>query len=205
MTALLRLTPQQAGAQLETKKCPKCGLDLPRTEQFFRKNSRRGGLQSWCRLCENKQARERAAAHPEKALERKRKWRAEHHEKYLNSQRRYRSENQDAYRESSRRNSQKWSREHRDIRRIQQQNRRARLLEAGGTYSSQDIKKLYELQKGRCWWNTKHKLDKGYHIDHRIPLVKGGSNDISNIVLACPHCNLSKRDKMPEEFSGRLL
>jgi 5-methylcytosine-specific restriction endonuclease McrA len=48
-------------------------------------------------------------------------------------------------------------------------------------------------------------LAKGYHVDHRVPLSRGDSNDISNIVLACPHCNLSKGAKLPEDFAGRLL
>mgnify|MGYP000652336118 CR=1 FL=1 len=31
-----------------------------------------------------------------------------------------------------------------------------------------------------------------YHFDHIIPLAQGGTNDISNFLLSCPSCNLSK-------------
>ena len=37
-------------------------------------------------------------------------------------------------------------------------------------------------------------------IDHKIPLCKNGSNDISNLVLACNDCNLRKGTKDFNEF-----
>ena len=47
-----------------------------------------------------------------------------------------------------------------------------------------------------------------YELHHTIPLSKGGEHLIDNIVLACPHCNMSKHDKDPLEYAnkiGRLL
>lgn len=38
------------------------------------------------------------------------------------------------------------------------------------------------------------------HIDHFIPLSKGGLHDIHNLVVSCAKCNLSKRDKIPEVY-----
>lgn len=90
------------------------------------------------------------------------------------------------------------------IHRIGSQARRARIRSAGGSFSKRDIEKLYHLQRERCWY-CERKLHGNYHIEHRIPLVRGGSNDLSNIVLACPECNMSKHDKMPHEWSDRLL
>jgi 5-methylcytosine-specific restriction endonuclease McrA len=37
-------------------------------------------------------------------------------------------------------------------------------------------------------------------IDHRIPLSRGGSNEIENMVVACEHCNYSKSDKTDLEY-----
>lgn len=38
------------------------------------------------------------------------------------------------------------------------------------------------------------------HIDHYIPLSKGGSHSLENIRPSCAKCNMCKSDKMPEEF-----
>lgn len=31
-----------------------------------------------------------------------------------------------------------------------------------------------------------------YHVDHAVPLVVGGTNDLDNLQLLCPPCNLKK-------------
>ncbi len=84
------------------------------------------------------------------------------------------------------------------------QNRRAHKLNNGGKHTANDILNLFELQSGKCVY-CKTKLYKSgnnkYHVDHIMPLSKGGTNDIANIQLLCPPCNLSKHDKFPEEFA----
>lgn len=37
-------------------------------------------------------------------------------------------------------------------------------------------------------------------IDHKIPVIKGGTNDNKNLVLSCVHCNTQKNDKTEEEY-----
>ena len=34
-------------------------------------------------------------------------------------------------------------------------------------------------------------------VDHLIPVSKGGSNDLTNLVLCCKQCNGEKADRMP--------
>lgn len=41
---------------------------------------------------------------------------------------------------------------------------------------------------------------RSWHIDHDLPIVRGGTNDEANLVLACASCNLSKRDMTGDEF-----
>lgn len=83
-------------------------------------------------------------------------------------------------------------------------NRRARVLAAGGTFSATDVQRKLLLQKNTCYW-CRAKLNGKYHVDHVIPLSRGGSNGPENIVCACAGCNLSKWAKMPWEFAGRLF
>lgn len=82
--------------------------------------------------------------------------------------------------------------------------RRARALQAGGSFNAHDIAELFQSQKGRCYWCACSIKD-SYHVDHVWPLSKGGSNGPENLVLACPTCNQKKHAKTPMEFAGRLL
>lgn len=44
-----------------------------------------------------------------------------------------------------------------------------------------------------------------FHVDHIIPLSKGGPHEIHNLAIACKSCNLRKNAKMPEDFLAELL
>lgn len=87
--------------------------------------------------------------------------------------------------------------------------RRARKLNAGGEHEIEDISKLLELQRGKCAGvDCKKSIKKGYHIDHIIPLSRGGMNDKYNLQLLCPTCNMRKgaRDPITHNQSlGMLL
>lgn len=39
-------------------------------------------------------------------------------------------------------------------------------------------------------------------IDHKIPVSRGGSDERSNLCVACHGCNCSKNNKTPEEFAA---
>lgn len=43
-----------------------------------------------------------------------------------------------------------------------------------------------------------------YHIDHKTPVSRGGTNDIANLQLLCPACNLKKSASTHEEYVARL-
>ncbi|QLG10992.1 HNH endonuclease [Deinococcus sp. D7000] len=86
--------------------------------------------------------------------------------------------------------------------RIQDAMRRARLLAAPGTWNGQDVRVMFIRQKACCFYcgcKIGGKSAK-WHVDHFIPLSRGGSNLPENLVLACAFCNLSKGPKMPWDF-----
>lgn len=75
--------------------------------------------------------------------------------------------------------------------------RRALEKASSGRYSQEDVREMMFLQHGRCRGCGKSLVVKGYHVDHVVPLSRGGRNDRSNLQLLCPSCNLMKSDRLP--------
>lgn len=70
--------------------------------------------------------------------------------------------------------------------------------------TSESFTRLKRLVKkrdeGRCQYCGD--LSPGGHIDHVIPLSRGGTDSIENLKWSCPTCNLSKGDKTLDEWHG---
>ncbi len=81
--------------------------------------------------------------------------------------------------------------------------RRGRHLAAAGNFTQMHIEQKALLQDGRCYY-CGSLLGENRHIDHKIPLVRGGTNWPANLCLACPTCNLRKNAKTPQEFRATL-
>lgn len=86
-------------------------------------------------------------------------------------------------------------------RRARTQNARAQRLGAPGKVLPEDlIWAAFLAQNGRCFY-CGGKLDlERIHVDHVIPLAKGGRNDGKNIAIVHPECNLKKGARDPLEF-----
>ena len=100
-----------------------------------------------------------------------------------------------------------WQKANPEARRIISQNRRARKLANGGKLSKGLSAKLFKLQKGKCPC-CNQPLGDDYHMDHIMPLAKGGANEDLNIQLLRQQCNQQKSAKDPIEFMqsrGKLL
>lgn len=95
----------------------------------------------------------------------------------------------------------RWRKANPEQHRAQLSKRRARKMNAEGHYSAQDVRDLYEEQQGLCAYCGIRLFDE-YHIDHVVPLVRGGTNWPDNLLLACPDCNLLKGDKLLPEWES---
>lgn len=205
-----------------TKCCTKCGIEYPATTEYFHKRSERDSFRSHCRECGRKSSRtrlqQRRKENPEWAREKGRidqkLFRQRNSERVsINDRaRRRRRIDKDPERERARerRKWHRWIINNRDkhrvrVRRNQDKRRQQKFQNTiGPAFTYQDVELQRKAQNNHCWWCGKALKDT-YHIDHRIPLSRGGSNSAENICLTCPTCNLSKNNKLPWEWNGRLL
>jgi 5-methylcytosine-specific restriction endonuclease McrA len=86
--------------------------------------------------------------------------------------------------------------------------RRKLLAMAGGSIRPGELKELLAAQGCICYYCAASLLDEAgkprYHADHYLALADQGRNDLDNMVLACPPCNLEKNSMSPARFE-RIL
>lgn len=63
-------------------------------------------------------------------------------------------------------------------------------------FLSKILEDLYEQQNGICALCSEPIYISQVHVDHRIPIVRGGGNEYGNLQLAHPSCNQRKGDKV---------
>ena len=86
-------------------------------------------------------------------------------------------------------------------------NRRALVRGAEGRHTRVDVDRILKQQGNKCAW-CKTRLTEKYHVDHIMPLSKGGSNWPNNLQCLCETCNVRKSAKHPLDWArqnGRLL
>lgn len=220
-----------------TLACAGCGEIKPATLEYFGKNSNsQSGLYGKCKRCMNGYNRQARRSNPNllaKERERHIRWRKANLERIAFLRRRWCATRQDkasrrAYALQYRRTHAAYYREkHRAWRKTERYRvyitqyrqredvklrwrrdshiRRARYLAAPGRFTEQDIQLKLRSQKSKCYYCQKPLRE--YHIDHVVPLSRGGSNWPDNLVVACPTCNMSKHDKLLHEWpeGGRLF
>lgn len=58
---------------------------------------------------------------------------------------------------------------------------------------------LLRRDGSHCFYCRKA-LGAAYHVDHKLPLAKGGTDALSNLALACVQCNQEKHNKTVDEY-----
>lgn len=194
------------------KTCSRCKSDKP-DESFSKNKASPSGRHSVCKACrkevsaayladpavKQRQAKlsaERYAKNRERLLE-KRKARYESDKsRALEQNRRWREANLEKHRAMCR----DWAASHPHAARAIVARRRARKAGASGSHTKDDVLALQKAQGGVCV-ACHADLGDGFHVDHIIPLTRGGSDSAENLQLLCPTCNRVKSNKLPHELS----
>jgi 5-methylcytosine-specific restriction endonuclease McrA len=174
----------------------------------------------------------------ERAAARKDAWSKLHPEKRRAISLRWRTANPELYRESSRLSKERNRKKHTEAQKadyaknpekyraarkryynkkrawhieraaLNDRKRRAQKKGSGGSHTAADLRAIITAQGHQCA-NCRADLRKvRKHVDHIVPLARGGSNDRRNLQYLCAPCNLAKGAKDPIEFAraqGRLL
>jgi hypothetical protein len=169
-----------------------------------------------------KQSRRYYLRHRMEVIRRTRKYRRLHADRKRESDRKYRAANKEKrnLRESKQRrkiNSQlrafrktakyrKWYRKNYfKLSRVNPHIRRARLKNVliGDVKAIRAfIRYVVTVDKITCRW-CRRNIPKGKrHVDHIIPISRGGPHSRKNLCCACCHCNWSKGAKLPHEFKS---
>ena len=88
--------------------------------------------------------------------------------------------------------------------------RAARMEANGGSHTREEWEDRKRRQQYRCW-NNHCKCDlnapgvRSTHKDHFIPVARGGTDNIKNIVALCGPCNMRKGKKTWDEFMEREI
>lgn len=143
--------------------------------------------------------KEYKALNKQKLKEQKKEWVLNNKEKHLEFKRKWQRNNRKKRLYSGQ------SKENNIISKKNYKHRR-RIQEKGGV-SLLELKKLLFSSKV-CYWCNISLKGLNPHVDHYVPLSKGGTHTLDNIVISCPTCNLTKNAKNPYDFAitkGRLF
>jgi len=166
------------------KTCTKC-QQQKHCDQFGPVARARDGLNWWCRDCMAEAARKSYHRHRERlsVAARDRQW-----ERMQDPEVRERKRAAD--REAYRRNPTPYKEA--------AMRRRAR-VQAATVYefTERDWRRIVERQRGECHYcGARTTLTK----EHLVPLCRGGSHSVGNIVAACMDCNARKHTRTRSEF-----
>lgn len=209
-----------------TRACTKCKRMFPATPEYFRRNTiNKIGLSVLCKECsatndaiyldehreESKEkSKERYHAksdlykqykkdNAEKIAQQKREWR----EKNPDKTKKHKQDSAKRHPESHKRRINRYNERHPEVARLRGRVSAMKRRVTTDMTKRSDLLQMYEDQNELCaycginiYWTIPHDI----HVDHIKPLVKGGTNDLDNLCLACADCNYSKGDLMLSDW-----
>lgn len=193
-------------AEPATKVCASCRQEKPRSDYYARK-ANKDGLYSYCRECNTRKARERRDRSPQ-LVEQKREYDRKRSRLLADEYRARASAHYYANREQRIAYAREWAEKNPEKRSAiaQSYKHRRRASERSGM-TGRELAQWKRTQPKICHW-CGAKCEASFHVDHYVPLSKGGKHEASNLVIACRSCNFRKNAKDPFAFAremGRLF
>lgn len=170
------------GITVDTRRCHDCKLEKPITEFYTLK---RDGLCTRCKACSSKRGKEWYAKNKLRRNAKSKAWTANHKKQHTALTKKWYEE----HREERLVQCATWAKQNQDKKNIHAHNRRAKLKNCGGKFSSDDWKFLCKLARSRC---LSCGIESKLTIDHIIPIELSGQNVITNIQPLCRSCNSKK-------------
>ena len=63
---------------------------------------------------------------------------------------------------------------------------------------------VYKEKNGVCEYCGKSLSKDEFHLEHKIPISRGGNNEYDNLTISCASCNLKKGSKTMSEFLNEI-
>lgn len=177
------------------KTCTKCKIKKPEIE-FFKDSSKKDKLSSSCKACKNAQNKEYQSKNKEAKAEYDRIRREAKRDEINAKKREY-------YHTKGKAVEKIWRAANWDKVLTYARNSKAkrRAIERSYDLPAGDLITWVDSQPKVCTY-CKCLCEDSYHIDHIVPLSKGGAHSLDNLTIACPFCNISKGNKTLNEWSS---
>lgn len=173
------------------KTCSRCQTEKP-LESFHKRSARKSGYASHCKDCDSLRTKVWREDNPEKAAARFTRWKLANPERAVERVKEWKQEHPEETREQYRRKSRK---RRAQIDATKEHYTEAQLFEAYGTSCHICLTSI-DLDAPRS--TGVEGWEKGLHIDHLIPLSKGGNDTLDNVRPSHGQCNLRKASTIIE-------
>jgi 5-methylcytosine-specific restriction endonuclease McrA len=180
------------------KVCIKCKLNKELC--LFSKHSRsKDGLQQTCKKCVN----EYSIANKNKISAYKKAYNAKNKDKNALRAKKWVEENKEYYVDARKKYYQKYKKTDKAKAVYKNASHKRRISKSDGDLTSEQLLTIEKSAKN-CYWCGIDLNKRILHLDHYIPLSKGGKHTESNIVPSCAKCNMAKGSMMPDDFKRKL-
>lgn len=143
-------------------------------------------------------------AHDKELAERQKIWNREYYNSHKEQWRGYGGKWRREHSDNLNANAKRWREKNPDKARLFRKHRDYRERNAEGKFTLEEWNAKLEEYNYRCAYCGCELNTETITIDHVIPIVRGGTNYIDNLVPACCSCNSRKHTKTAEEYLAIL-